>query len=146
MRPGGDFELGKYAVEVRSDRSVRQAEALADLAVGETVCGHLSDRKFLGRQLFLGFGGALPASFPSGGQFLTSSLARIPAADGVEQVSGRSQRFAGLGNTTLTAEPTAVSQVQAGQLEGPVVKLSGSLRASSKRASAWSSSARTARA
>jgi len=42
----GDPELGKQPIQVRADRAVREIEALADFAVGETVGRELCDLRW----------------------------------------------------------------------------------------------------
>src|ERR1700752_480554 len=48
---GGHTELGKQSVQVRADRAVGEVQALADLAVRETLCRKLRDPQLLPRQL-----------------------------------------------------------------------------------------------
>src|ERR1700677_411004 len=84
----GDAELGKYPVQVRSDRAVGEEQPLSDLAVGETLGRHQRNLQLLWRELVGIVRRAAAGGLTGGPQLLARALGPRHRAEGLERLAG----------------------------------------------------------
>src|SRR4051812_41524812 len=98
---------------MRADRSVREVEVLADLAIGQPAGGHRGDLEFLRSQVVAGESGSPAARLARGAELLPPPLPPVWRAQGREPLAGRPERTAGVGIAPLSPQPRAVREEQA---------------------------------
>src|SRR3954471_10009716 len=70
-------------------------------------------------------GVAAPARFARCAKLTPGAVAPRRASEGVEGVTGGTQRGAGVGDAALSSQPLAVREEEARALEGPAVEVGG---------------------
>jgi predicted PurR-regulated permease PerM len=123
LSTGGDAELGKDPVEMRTDGARRQEELLTYLAVRHAPTDQTGDLEFLRRQPLGRVADATATRLARGPQLPPGSLAPGNGGQRVEGVPGRTQRCAGLGQPPLAAKPRATGEEQPGVHERPAMKV-----------------------
>jgi hypothetical protein len=86
LRSGGDPELWKDPVEVRSDRAVGEEQPLADLAIGQARRRQLGDLQLLGGEPVASVRRARPDLLAGGSQLLPCAFAPARRAQNIELV------------------------------------------------------------
>ena len=86
---------------------MRQEQALADLAIGQTLRGEPRDVKLLGGQLIAGIRAAGAECLACGAQLLARPITPADRAQEIEQLDRFAQRIPRLDAAPLPAQPTA---------------------------------------
>src|SRR4051794_19243165 len=115
----GDPELREHLVQVGADRPMRQEQALADLAVRETLGGELGDLQLLRGQLIARLGCPPPAPLAGCPQLASCLVAPWRASEGVKGVARGTQDHTRFHDVTLPPEPLTVTQLDPRALERP---------------------------
>src|ERR1700729_4284548 len=98
---------------------MREVQALADLAVRQTLSRKLGDLQLLSGQLIAGLDDATAAPFATRAQLLPRLVAPWRAPQCVEGVARGTQRAARLRDTAVTSQPLAVRELNPSALERP---------------------------
>src|SRR3981081_2638995 len=85
LRPSGDLQLREHPVQVPADRAGGQEEALADLAVGQSLGCGLGELALLRGEAIAERGRASPDRLAGGPQLLAGPPAPDGCAEGVEE-------------------------------------------------------------
>src|SRR4029079_11422070 len=110
---GGDAELREQAVQVRSDRAVREVQALADLAVREPLCRQLADLQLLRGQLRPRTRVAASRRLAGRAQLTERALCEAEQAKSLARLCGLEPRSARFGHSVMPPEPGAVRELGA---------------------------------
>src|SRR5580692_482462 len=120
---GPDAELPEDLAEVVVDGACTEEQLLGNLAVGRAASGEAGNAGFLGGEVPFGVRRPLSGAFASGTQFAAGLLGEYARAHGAEHVVGSPELDAGVAPSSATAQPLAVQQVRAGQVDGRATAL-----------------------
>src|ERR1700754_1717219 len=106
-------------MQVGAHCAVGQVEALADLAVGQTVGRKLGDVQLVRGQLVAGVRTAPRAALACRAQLVAGTFAPRDDAERVEGLTGRTQVWSRVRRPTLSPQPLAVRELCPRTLERP---------------------------
>src|SRR5262249_46581891 len=118
LGPRSDAELPEYLDQVVVHRAGTDEQLLGDLAVGRAVGGKLRHAGFLGSEVELGLRGSRSGSLAGSAQFTARLFGEADGARGVEHVLGDAKLASRVAPSFGAAQPLAVEQVRAGQVDG----------------------------
>jgi NADP-dependent 3-hydroxy acid dehydrogenase YdfG len=140
---GGDAELREHLAQVPFDRAGAEEELGPDLGVGLPVAGARRDLHHLRGEAPVGFLRALAHGLAGGEQLPARALREPVRPDRPQHSVGAAELPAGVDPAVLAAEPLAVEQVRAGQIDagarppqvpdGPLVQVLGGLAVAQQR-------------
>src|SRR3954471_2751816 len=114
---GVDVELAEDLAQVVLDGAGADEQLGADLGVGVAVAGQACDLDLLGRQHVAGLGGDTARRLAGGQQLAAGARGELVGAHAVEALVGGAQLLAGVGAAVLAAQPFAVEELAAGELD-----------------------------
>src|SRR5262249_55099446 len=114
----GDLELLEHLAQVVLHRSRADEELRADVGVGETIPGELGDLRLLGREHATRLVGTGPGSLPRCLELPPGALGERLGPGMAEHLVCGSKFVAGVDAPVLAAQPLAVDQVCAREMDG----------------------------
>lgn len=121
LSPGADPEFGEDLAEVPLDGSRAEVQCSGDLGAGEPFRSEPGDVGFLGCQVSVCLYRTFAYRLPTCCEFVSRAISECLNSHRDQRLVGRSQLGPGIGPAAFPAQPFAVEELRAGELDPDLV-------------------------